>query len=108
MIATTRLMICRMGIGRTAKSKFLVRKSKKNLGQKKASRVAANWSERHVVSRRRLYDIYHSPDGLTNRSSQDDQARPVVLDELAHAISLREVGDMSSYSVATEQKGSVS
>ena len=37
----TRLIIWRIGTGLTARSKFLVRKSKKNFGQKKASNVAA-------------------------------------------------------------------
>jgi hypothetical protein len=40
----TTLRTCRMGTGLTAASKFLVRKSKKNLGQKKASRAPASWS----------------------------------------------------------------
>ena len=42
--AMHRFMVCRMGTGLTAESKFLVRKSKKNFGQKKASREAATWS----------------------------------------------------------------
>ena len=41
MIPRTRLMIWRVGKGFTAASKFLVRKSKKHLGQKKPSRAAA-------------------------------------------------------------------
>ena len=40
----TRLMVCRTGTGFTAPSKFLVRKSKKNLGQKKPSSDAAKWT----------------------------------------------------------------
>jgi len=38
-----------MGTGLTAASKFLVRKSKKNLGQKKASRAPASWSFHFVL-----------------------------------------------------------
>ena len=38
------LMICSTGTGLTAPSRFLVRKSQKILGQKKASRAAAIWS----------------------------------------------------------------
>ena len=34
-------MVCRIGIGFTAESKFFVKKSKKNLGQKKPSNDAA-------------------------------------------------------------------
>ena len=37
-------MICRAGIGLTAPSRFLVRKSQKILGQKKASMAAHIWS----------------------------------------------------------------
>lgn len=40
-IPNTRLMICRIGKGLTAKSRFLVRKSQKTLGQKKPSTAAA-------------------------------------------------------------------
>ena len=40
----TRLMICRIGRGFTARSRFLVRKSQKILGQKKPSTAAATWS----------------------------------------------------------------
>lgn len=40
------LMTCRIGTGFTAASKFLVRKSKKNLGQKKPSIAPASWSGR--------------------------------------------------------------
>lgn len=41
-----RLMICSMGMGFTAPSRFLVRKSQKILGQKKPSMAAATWSVR--------------------------------------------------------------
>ena len=40
-IPRQRLMICRMGSGLTMGSKFVVRKSQKILGQKKASSAAA-------------------------------------------------------------------
>ena len=40
----SRLMICRIGIGFTAGSRLLVRKSQKILGQKKPSIAAAIWS----------------------------------------------------------------
>jgi hypothetical protein len=40
-IPRIRLMICRIGKGLTAESRFLVKKSQKILGQKKASRAAA-------------------------------------------------------------------
>lgn len=39
-----RLMIWRMGTGRTAGSRFVVRKSQKSLGQKKAEMEATVWS----------------------------------------------------------------
>lgn len=39
-----RLTICNIGIGLTARSKFVVRKSQKNFGQKNPSRAAATWS----------------------------------------------------------------
>lgn len=39
-----RLMIWRMGTGRTAGSRFVVRKSQKSFGQKKAKMEAAVWS----------------------------------------------------------------
>ena len=44
MMPRMRFMIWRMGKGLTAESRFLVRKSQKILGQKKASRAAAIWS----------------------------------------------------------------
>lgn len=71
-------MIWRMGKGLTAESRFLVRKSQKILGQKKASRAAAIWSVALSVHVRmvRMCGI-----GVLTRSScQDDQPRPVVLD----------------------------
>jgi hypothetical protein len=40
-IPSTRLMICNIGRGFTAKSRFLVRKSQKTFGQKKPSTAAA-------------------------------------------------------------------
>jgi hypothetical protein len=40
-IPKQRLTTCRIGIGLTAESKLVVRKSQKNLGQKKASNDAA-------------------------------------------------------------------
>jgi hypothetical protein len=39
-----RFMICKIGTGFTAPSRFLVRKSQKILGQKKPSTAAATWS----------------------------------------------------------------
>lgn len=41
MMPMTRLMVCNIGTGLTAPSKFLVSQSKKNLGQKKPSSAAA-------------------------------------------------------------------
>ena len=41
-------MVCNMGMGLTAESKFFVRKSKKNFGQKNPSRLAAIWSNKPV------------------------------------------------------------
>lgn len=40
----SRFMIWRMGMGRTAGSRFVVRKSQNNFGQKKAQIEAAIWS----------------------------------------------------------------
>ena len=54
MIAITTLMTCRIGTGFTAASKFLVRKSKKNLGQKKPSIAPASWSGTWVSFKRGL------------------------------------------------------
>ena len=45
------LMICSTGIGLTAPSKFLVRKSQNTLGQKKPWRAAATWSAQESQSR---------------------------------------------------------
>lgn len=50
-IPITRLMDCSTGIGFTAPSRFLVRKSQKILGQKKPSIAAAIWSRRCRVSK---------------------------------------------------------
>jgi hypothetical protein len=44
-----RFMICRIGSGLTATSRFLVRKSQKIFGQKKPSIEAAIWSVEVLV-----------------------------------------------------------
>lgn len=46
-------MTCKIGAGLTAESKFLVRKSKKNFGQKKPSIAPASWSRKSCQSRRK-------------------------------------------------------
>ena len=43
-IPRRRFRICRMGTGRTAGSRLVVRKSQNTLGQKNPSRAAAIWS----------------------------------------------------------------
>ena len=43
-IPRRRFRICRMGMGRTAGSRLVVRKSQNTLGQKNPSRAAAIWS----------------------------------------------------------------
>lgn len=80
-------MIWRTGIGRTAPSRLVVRKSQKILGQKKPSRAAATWS---VVGRKMLVGWrdreWEKGTWLTGCSGEDDQSCPVVLDELAHDV----------------------
>ncbi len=44
----SRLMVWRMGMGRTAGSRFVVRKSQNSFGQKKALIEAAIWSVRGI------------------------------------------------------------
>ena len=72
-----RLMIWRIGTGRTAGSRFVVRKSQNNFGQKKAKIEAAVWSVETSVG---------GGGGLrgegrrTGCGSEDYEAGPVVLD----------------------------
>ena len=78
-----RLMVCRMGTGLTAPSRFLVRKSKKILGQKKPSMLADIWSgEAKSVCRS---PCVSRGTVLTCCCGEDDQTCPVILDELSHA-----------------------
>lgn len=44
MMPMTKLIVCNIGTGLTAPSKFFVSQSKKNFGQKKPSSAAAIWS----------------------------------------------------------------
>lgn len=87
MIAITTLRTCRIGTGFTAESKFLVRKSKKNLGQKKPSIAPASWSGTWV-SFERVYMLHCLR--LTRRRSENDETGPMILDQFAHAAARRE------------------
>lgn len=104
---SSRLRIWRMGMGLTAPSRVLVRKSKKSLGKKRAEREAAIWSVGWLggVGRWGLgwfwggeggrkgkgragwggEDGKGRQAGLTGCGGHDDEACPVVLDEFAHA-----------------------
>ena len=87
MIAITTLRTCRIGTGFTAESKFLVRKSKKNLGQKKPSIAPASWSG-IWVSFERVY--YLRCLRLTCCRCENDETGPMILDQFAHAAARRE------------------
>ena len=87
MIAITTLMTCRIGTGFTALSKFLVRKSKKNLGQKKPSIAPASWSSTWV-SLERAYELRCLRP--TACRCENDEAGPMILDQFAHAAARRE------------------
>lgn len=87
MIAITTLMTCRIGTGFTALSKFLVRKSKKNLGQKKPSIAPASWSGAWV-SFERLHILHRLR--LTTCRCENDETGPMILDQFAHAAARRE------------------
>ena len=80
-----RLMIWRIGTGRTAGSRFVVRKSQNSLGQKKAKREAAVWSvkgeSQWVVSG---WVVEGKEGRHTGCGGEDYEAGPVVLDEFAH------------------------
>lgn len=65
-------MICRIGKGLTAESRFFVRKSQKILGQKKAPRAAPTWSDVGVSSEDGLIRDGREDLGLTCSSSQND------------------------------------
>lgn len=100
------LMICKMGTGRTAASRLVVRKSQKIFGQKKPSRPAATWpvggrwllawfvfrfgGEEAIACRRELDGgaLRERERGrwLTGCGGEDDQPRPVVLDEFTHDV----------------------
>jgi hypothetical protein len=84
----TRLMVCNIGMGFTAGSKFFVQKSKKNLGQKKPSSEAAIWSsgcQNGIMDGGAGWWGSSVWCGLTYRGGQADEASPMVLDQLAHA-----------------------
>lgn len=80
----TRFMTWRIGMGRTAPSRFVVRKSQKTFGQKKPSKDAAVWSKKNLSA-------FSQEDNwcrgmLTGSSSEDNQTCPVVFDELSHEV----------------------
>ena len=83
----SKFITCRMGTGRTAPSRFVVRKSQKIFGQKKPSKDAAIWSEKRRISF--LMEVIGGR-MLTGSGGEDNQACPVVFDELSH-----EVGEIS-------------
>ena len=95
MIAITTLRTCRIGTGFTAASKFFVRKSKKNLGQKKPSIAPASWSSAHVSLE---YACFLRCLGLTTRRCENDEAGPVILDQFAHAAARHEETALGSLS----------
>lgn len=78
-----RLMVCRMGIGLTAPSRFLVRKSQNILGQKKPSIAAATWS---VDTELELWCEIWEEKGHTDCSSENDEAGPMILNEFTHFV----------------------
>jgi hypothetical protein len=80
MMPRTRLIVCRAGKGFTAPSRFFVRKSQKILGQKKPSIAAATWSGRMLVW---MFQPY-AEGRHTDCCGEDDEASPVVLNELSH------------------------
>lgn len=80
-----RLMIWRMGTGRTAGSRFVVRKSQKSFGQKKAKMEAAVWSVGSCQSVSRSVSGWMGVDWgswgeRTGCGGEDYEAGPVVLD----------------------------
>jgi hypothetical protein len=93
MRAMTTLMTCRTGTGFTAVSKFLVRKSKKNFGQKKPSIAPASWSG-VWVSFKCMYTSRCLR--LTTCRCENDEAGPMILDQFAHAAAQREAIPLSS------------
>jgi hypothetical protein len=95
MIATMTLMTCRIGTGFTAVSKFLVKKSKKNLGQKKPSIAPASWSGIQV-SFGCMCSLHCLR--LTTCRCENDEAGPMILDQFAHAAAQREEMPPSSLS----------
>lgn len=79
-----RLMVCSTGIGFTAPSRFLVRKSQKILGQKKPWSAAAIWSGSEMLVK--FVERSWFVGKRTYSGREDDEARPVVLDEFAHCV----------------------
>ncbi len=74
-----RLTIWRMGMGRTAGSRFVVKKSQNSFGQKKAKIEAAVWSVKEYVLvgvERRLREEGRR----TSCGGEDYEAGPMVLD----------------------------
>lgn len=71
-------------MGRTAPSRFVVRKSQKILGQKKPSKDAAIWSKKHLSA----FSQGQTWCGgmLTGSSCKDNQTCPVVFYELSHGM----------------------
>lgn len=74
-------MIWRMGTGRTARSRLVVRKSQNSFGQKKALIEAAIWSARGVLELVcvRVRDVGEGGE-RTGCGGEDYEAGPVVLD----------------------------
>lgn len=81
MSPSTRLRVCRIGIGFTATSRFLVMKSQKILGQKKPWTPAAIWSMLTLVCGQSIWMLRGR---RTDTRCEDDQASPVVLDKFPH------------------------
>lgn len=69
-------------MGLTAPSRVLVRKSKKSFGQKQPCREAATWSVGASVSDGERGE---EEGRRTGGGCQEDEARPVVFDQFAHA-----------------------
>lgn len=88
----SRLMIWRIGTGRTAGSRFVVRKSQNSLGQKKAKSEAAVWSVRG--ERQWPAGAWVLKGRHTGCGGEDYEAGPVVLDQFAHCLEV--LGDGGS------------
>lgn len=81
-------------MGRTAGSRFVVRKSQKILGQKNPCRAAAIWSGMWMLVGCGRWEGGDMIDGgeRTESGGEDDETGPMVFDELAHCLRGRAVG----------------